>query len=464
MIPRIVAGLMVVVVLIAGVLATQGDEGYEAVMVLDDALGLRDGSKVVVGGVEIGRVDLDLDDQDRVIAHLKIKDEHAPIGRGASATVNSINLLGQKSLELQLGDVRSPMPSGSRIPASRVTPSTDLDQVLNVLDTDTRARLTILLNEAGAAFAGRRFDVSKSLQELPTALTAGRRMLDRLVADGRTLGSLVRRADGFTSNVASERRALGDLLDKVGRSAETAVTKRVQLRSTLQRLPETLATARSFLDELRATAVPLGPAARNLRATARPLASTLDQLRPFTKAATPALEEAVEVAPKLTQLASGATPVLRRAQPVLGQLASFSSDLIPVTDTLNKSSDNIIATVANWTHAIQFRDGLGHVFRAEVGVTPQTLNYFLDRLGPPAKAKKRTGRTKAAEPTRLPALPKPSAKLKDVAKKPLDSAEDLVDSVTGAVLERITGLTNRAVPKASDPETGSHLLDFLLRP
>ena len=68
------------------------------------------------------------------------------------------NFLGQKRVQLDPGDAATPAPSGYEVPAENVTTPTDLDQVLNVLDADTRTRAMVLLNEAGAAVLGRRVD------------------------------------------------------------------------------------------------------------------------------------------------------------------------------------------------------------------------------------------------------------------------------------------------------------------
>ena len=40
-------------------------------------------------------------------------------------------------------------------------------------------------------------------------------------------------------------------------------------------------------------------------------------------------------------------------------------------DTLNGSIDNLLALLDNWAHAIQFRDGIGHVFRGEATLSPR---------------------------------------------------------------------------------------------
>jgi hypothetical protein len=76
----------------------------------------------------------------------------------------------------------------------------------------------------------------------------------------------------------------------------------------------------------------------------------------------------------------GATPVLQHATPVVGDLADFSADLQPVSATVDKSVDNVLAVLQNWARAIQFRDGLSHVFRGEASVTPDLIDGLVNEL------------------------------------------------------------------------------------
>jgi phospholipid/cholesterol/gamma-HCH transport system substrate-binding protein len=353
---------------------------YEIKLRLSDALGLRNGSKVVEGGVQVGTVTLHLDRRDRVDAELSIDRRYAPIGRNATAQVTSLNLLGQKSLQLAPGDRRTPAPSGYAIPASRVTPATDLDQVLDVLGPDTRSRLTILIDEAGSAFVGRREDVSALLNELPSSLSAGARLLAQLNGDDRSLADLVVHSDDFITTLDTQRAALGRLVNTLGQTAVTVEPRDAALQSTLRRLPGTLRTAQRFLADLRRTTVPLGPAARDIQSVAPGLQSVLTQIAPFTRAARPALKQATTDAPELTALATRATPVLQASAPTLADLSTAGTDLAPVTHALSLSIDNIIATAWNWSHAVELRDGLSHLFRAEFTFTPKTISYLVQRL------------------------------------------------------------------------------------
>jgi len=441
-----------------------GDDPYTVRAQLTDAAGLRDGAEVVIGGVKAGEVKLTLDERsDRVNVDLELEDGRGPVGRDARFAIASVNLLGQKRVDLDPGNRDRPAPDGFAVPASRVTRATDLDQVLGVLDADTRTRLGALLNEAGLAFTGRQGDFVSLLKEFPPAMVDLERVVDRVTGDNRTVGTLVERSDRFIAELARERRSISRVVDAVGQTSETVAARRAQLRETLRRAPATLRTIQAFLGDLRETTVPLGPAARDLSATAPHLASTLDQLEPFRKAATPTLARATSVAPRLTDLGTRATPVLRRAVPTLASLTAASEHLAPVSDILDNSAQNLLATMENWSRAIQLRDGLSHVFRAEASVSPQILDAAIKRMiGPPAATRRKR---QAARPSSSPARPAPAKPtLPATPKLPkvplLPGLSDTVNGVLDTL--RVPRPGKPEQPSAALSDDTSALLDYLL--
>jgi virulence factor Mce-like protein len=381
MIARVTAALAGLVALAAVLLIVLGggSKPYVIKMQLADADGLRQGSPVAIGGQDVGSISMSVRHA-RVIVTMNINAADGPVGRDATASGASVNLLGQKRIELFKGDVATPAPSGYMLPAASVDVTTDLDQVLDVLTPDVRARLGILINEAGTAFAGREADFSQMLLELPPDFHAGEQLLNGISADNHTLADLVQSSDAFVTQLANQRSQLIGVVKALGQASTTVAERRAELASTLAQAPGALSTLQAFLNKLQATTVPLAPAARDITATAPALTSTLAQLDPFRQAAVPTLNEATRVAPELTRLATGATPVVEQATPVVSQLATFSQALAPISDILNHSVDNLVAVLQNWSRAIQLRDGLSHIFRGEYGFTPQILTSMIDQL------------------------------------------------------------------------------------
>jgi phospholipid/cholesterol/gamma-HCH transport system substrate-binding protein len=465
---RIAFATLGAVVVVAALVVSSigGDSPYRVRLELDNALGLRSGSDVTIGGIRAGTVKLHLGRDDRVVADLDLDRSVGAVGRNASAAITAVNFLGQKRVELDKGNTAVAAPSGFVIPQSRVTTSTDLDQVLNVLDAGTRARLTILINEAGGALKGRRADVSQLVQQLPHSMERATTLLNQLAGDNHTLAHLVTSSDRFVAQIAGRRKSLTRMVDVLGTTAATVAARRTALRQTLAQAPGTLVTLQHFLGDLRATTIPLGPAARDIKATAPALSATLAQVDPFTRAADPALAQATRVAPELTRLAAGATPVLRRATPTAGALARLSTALPPVTDTLNHSIDNVLAVVENWSRAIQFRDGLSHVFRGEAVVTPETLRSIINRLTrltQPAGAHSKS-KLPALRPTPPPAAAAPR---RDAPAVHLPSVGGTLQKLGDGVTKTLKGLTGKLpgpAPSSTPPATGDvrKVLDFLL--
>ena len=459
---RVAIALLVgAVVAVAAVLATDGEDPYTVRLRLQNAGGLRDGAQVSRGGVVIGRVDLRLDERRDVVADLRIDREHAPVPRDATVAIAAVNLLGQKRLEL-LGGHGPPAPSGFVLPARQVQTATDLDQVLDVLDPDTRARLAILINEAGAALSGRRKDLAHLLQHLPPTLASGAELLRALADDRRELGRAVERGERLLTSLAGRREDAVRAIRALGDGAGTLTERRAQLRATLARAPGTLRTLQRFLGDLRETTVPLAPAAAALRRSAPPLEQLLAQLRPFRAAATPALRRATAVAPTLTELAREGTPVVREALPTVASLDALAAELPPVGRTLDRSADNVLAVVENWSRAVQLRDGMSHLFRGEAAWSPNLITSVLDRLSPTTPAATRGSRTadrraaasaaRRAHAGRRPASP------------PAEPRQPSPSGTQPAPAGRAERPADQAARSSGPAAAVDDLLDLLLRP
>lgn len=473
--PRLVPAVLAAAALVALVVIIAGSRGSGTTvrLSLDDAAGLQNGSPVSVGGVAIGKISLKLGRGDKVLVDAHLRDGKS-VPKNARVAVTAVNFLGAKQVSFVGGDRSQPAPDGYTFASSRITTSTDLDQVFDTLDPGTRTRLAILLNEAGASVLGRRWDISHFVQEAPTTLADADALLDRLITDNHTLADLVGSSDRFVAATTGRRAALVRMIDTLGKTAETVQTRRAALRATLAKAPGTLTTLRHFLGELQRTTVPLGPAARDITRAAPALSDTLAQVDGFRTAASPTLRTAAKVAPTLTRLATGATPVLRRALAPVTSLATLADALKPVSRTLDGSADNLTAVLENWSQAIQLRDGVSHIFRGEATFSPDLLTSVLDRVNKPAdkpvalrRVVQRPRDTAPLAPATAPATP--TARPNPTPLDALHTATDGVGRTAQDLLKKL--LPGIGAPAAQAPPAGvagerpksaSALLDFLL--
>jgi phospholipid/cholesterol/gamma-HCH transport system substrate-binding protein len=490
----------VVVAVILAIVLSGGSSHYKLTTVVDDTGGLRDGSPVVIGGVSVGTVSLSEDMPTRKVrVEMDIQPKYAPVDRNATVAVVAQNLLGKKEAELVPGGGHSrPAPSGFEIPSSRVTFQASLDQVLDVLDAPTRARLAVFINEAGAAVTGRRADFNKLLRELAPALGNGTTLLSQLDQDNRVLENLLSTSDRFVAQVTHRRHGLERLVDQLGQTATTVATKQADLRQTLSGAPGALQTLSRFLGELRSATVPLDPAVKKVSAATPPLETVLDRIGPFRKAAMPALHSATRVAPSLTRLADRVTPILHQAVPTLHQVSETATQRLPgVASTLNGSIDNIVSVLENWARAIQFHDGLSHIFRGEASIAPNLLNSAIRRLqhgstaGQPAKsaplhppkASKPRSQPSASAKAKKPAAQTRRDPLHTITRNLGNDVDHTVQHAVGDVGHTVThathavsGIVHRLLhggqssraPQSSSPESKSNpaggLLHYLLGP
>jgi len=465
---RLVPALLAIAVaVVVAIVVSGGDEDtYTVKLRLANAGGLRDDSPVVNGGVPIGVVELDAE-RDYVDTKLKIEKKYAPIGKDAVAGIIAQNVIGQKQVRLQLGNRRDAAPDGYTLPGKQVLETTDLDQLLNTFDPDTRTRLAILINETGTAFAGRKMDFRSFLKDFAPALNGGGEVLNRLTEDNRALTNLVGTSDRFIAELAKQRKHFARVLDNAGGTADAVAAKRAELRETLRRAPGALQSTRNFLAELRGTTEPLGQTARLLTKTSPSLRNVLADIAPFQRDAGPTIRALEPLGPIAYRTGKNTSRIVTRLVPTTADLEALSqTEVPPVGSTLDGSIDNALAAVDNWAHAIQFRDGLGHIFRGEASIAPDIWDSIVNRLIPPSERRKLRERKKKAAKV-APAAPKKTEAPKPADKPALKLPEIPLLPKVGKVIEGVLAPVKNLLPPAKgeapkQDDAVSGLLDYLL--
>ena len=154
---------------------------------------------------------------------------------------------------------------------------------------------------------------------------------------------------------------------------------------------------------------------------------------------------------------------MRQAVPLLSSLRNISQQEVPpVGAALDDSTDNLLASIENWSRAIQFRDGLSHVFRGEGAFAPEVYQSIIDRLiGAPVKrqASRRRGRRAPADrpSAGAPQPPAPSAPPATPGPKPQPKLDESVQQLLDELLGPQPG--HQVAPGGEDPD---QLLEFLL--
>jgi virulence factor Mce-like protein len=368
------------VVLIYLITSSGGGGGYVVRAEFQDVDGLRVGSTVKVDGVPGGIVTaIAVTPRDTAIATFRVDPSAAPIGAGASVQIRPTDLLGEHFVQLNLGNVSQPEPSGTFIPMSRTSATVELDQVLNMLDVNTRTRLRILINEAGIGLAGRGADFNTLLSQLPPNLGQAQQLLGQVASQNGTLQNLIAEGDRITAAVNGKRDQLGNLIGVAEGALGAVASRQAQLGATIRSAPGALTQLRTALDEIGTASVALTPAAQSLQAAAGPLTRTLRALPPFASSAHATLLTARQVAPDLGRLGREGRAPVRALRPVAVNLQSVTRNAAPILTELDqRAMRDAMWFVENWALGLKGRDALGHFIGANLQIDPSIVISALD--------------------------------------------------------------------------------------
>jgi phospholipid/cholesterol/gamma-HCH transport system substrate-binding protein len=295
------------------------------------------GQTVNIAGVKVGEVgDVSLEDG-RAVVTMQMQEEFSPIYRDASILLRPKTGLKDMYLALDPGTRQAgEVPEGGRVRIANTLPDVNADEVLAQLDGDTRAYLSILLNEGGTAFddqatgASERYDqtAEQDLREVlkrfePTARD-GEKITERLIARRRNIRRVIHNFQELSTALGEKDDQLAALVDSANANFEAFADEEASLRSALREFPPALSQTATTLRKAEGFAGQLGPALDRLRPFARELAPALRRTRPFLRETTPIIRDQIR-------------PFARDTQPVVRDLRAASEDLAVVTPRLTRS-------------------------------------------------------------------------------------------------------------------------------
>ncbi|MBV9196290.1 MAG: MCE family protein [Solirubrobacterales bacterium] len=306
---------------------------------LDDAFGLTPGAQLKIGGVPAGtlaKIELCAEDPSarcqnplHAVVTIQVTDKGFDQFRSdAFCQSRPQSLIGEYFIDCQPGQNGTILEPGSTIPVTHTESTIPADLLLNVMRMPYRQRLTLIINELGAAVAARSGDLQAALRRAVPALTETDNLLNLLAGDSRTLQSLTANADTVLTALANNRTEVKRFITEAGRTASATATQNANLRQTLAELPGFLEQLKPAMAELGAAAVANEPVVGNLNAASGQLSTLFTNLAPcslphgdaqcgFADATRPALKS-------LGQASLTGRPAMIAARPTVAQLNQFA--------------------------------------------------------------------------------------------------------------------------------------------
>jgi len=301
------------------------DKPFEVYVDLQNAQGVTpgQGQTVRVAGMRVGdvgevklhegraRVRLDLD-----------SDHHDLIRRDASVLLRPRTGLKDMFLALEPGSRSEPaVPEGGVVRIGNTLPDVNSDEILSVLDEDTRAYLKLLIGGAGKGLRNRSGDlreVFRRLGPLHRDLAAINR---EVVKRKRNLARLVHNYGSTVDRLGEEDEDLTALVASASRVFDRLAHEDAQISAAVERLPEALSQTEATLVKVNELGQVAGPAFRALRPAIREVDDANQELRPLAETGEPILRERVR-------------PFVRAARP-------FFDDVEPAARNLSQASPDL---------------------------------------------------------------------------------------------------------------------------
>jgi ABC-type transporter Mla subunit MlaD len=322
-------------------------------------------SDVRIGGVSVGKVkeiglappDQRIDGYDTTEATIELEPEFAPIATDSAAILRQKTLLGETYVELTSGSQPGGDPDGAPISLGAATAVTDeqkasvealpedgtlavaqvenatqIDEIFNALDPETRQAFQDWQKSAAVAIQDRGLDLNDAFGNIGPFANDASQILAVLKKQGVAVKGLVRdtgevfeavseRDSELQGAITGSEATFGALAD-----ADEALAESIQILPSFQR--ESRATL-TRLDEFQADTHPL---VRELLPVANDISPTLDSVRRLS----PNLESLFRNLDSLIDASRDGLPALRRflgpqgLRPVLDALDPFLANLNPV--------------------------------------------------------------------------------------------------------------------------------------
>ncbi len=337
-------------------------KSYRITAYFPEATQLAVESDVRIGGVSVGKVkavdlappDARIDGYDTTEAEIEIQPEFAPISSDARAILRQKTLLGETYIELTSGTEPGStdnvalgaaaatsdsaeaepesIPEGGSLGVSRTQNATQIDEIFNALDPETRQAFQQWQQSAAVAIQDRGQDLNDSFGNLGPFVTDASNILSVLKNQKDSLRGLVRdTGDVFNAISARDDELAGAITGSEATFGALADSDQA-LAETIQVLPTFQRESRLTLERLDRFQGDTDPLIRKLLPVANDISPTLDSVRRLS----PNLESLFRNLDPLIDASKTGLPALERflgpegLRPALDTLDPFLANLNPI--------------------------------------------------------------------------------------------------------------------------------------
>ncbi len=393
-------------------------ESYRFSADFPEAITLQKEAEVRVGGVSVGKVkSLELPPEGNATrAVIEIDPEYAPISADARAILRQKTLLGETYVELTTGtqnpsqdeesstgataqtsaidvgqisggDATHPIPEGGHLESTQVADQTQIDEIFNGFDQETRQAFQLWMKNAGIAADGRGLDLNDAFGNVGPFAQDASDVLGTLRSQEQSLRTIVRETGAVFQALTARDGELAGAIVGTNRTFRALASRDQALAETFQILPTFETESRLTLERLDRFSQNAAPLFDDLRPVARDLSPTLRDLRRLAPNArrlfinlNPLVDASIRGLPALRD-------VLDQVRPVLKNLDPFLANFNPIVRFLDYGSpiatdfiSNIPAATSGYLPAVADQPVVRTMSRQMGIIDAESLSIYPERL------------------------------------------------------------------------------------
>jgi phospholipid/cholesterol/gamma-HCH transport system substrate-binding protein len=379
-----VAALVIVVLLATSAGGSGG--GYTVRAIFDDAGNLTVGEDVKIDGVKVGTVgSVTPTPHAKAAVVLEINNPgFQDFRQDASCTIRPQALIGEKfvdCLPTQPREEGTPLPpplktipSGQEgsgqvlLPVTGTHSPVDPDLLGDITRLPEAQRLTIILNELGAGFAGRGSDLNAVLHRSNPALQGLEQVLAILAKENKTLTDLAVEGDRATAPLAADRGRLAGFIKEGKTVGQATANHRGALAQNLADFPAFLEQLGPAMERLGRFAEQTTPTFEDLGIAAPGINKTFENIGPFSKSLEGFLKTFGKNAKTTSSALKAVEPLLPLAKSLGKNAKPFAGNLSGLLTSVSSTGglERLLDFIYLGGGSINGYDALGHFLRAEI--------------------------------------------------------------------------------------------------
>jgi len=345
----------------SGTIPTLGEK-YDVTATVPTSALLTPGARVTVAGADVGSVK-GIERASAVGPNAKIRmeitdDRVVPFPGDSVVQIRTRSQVGENYVSVAVGKDSQTVPDGGSLGLENAEELVSVDEILSVLQGETRERTRTLLQEFGGALTGREKELNQTIRGLNTFAEHGGELVAALDQNHDQTAKIVDHFGRLMGAIGDRGTAIDTIADRGSIAFRSIGDRDERLRATLRELPSTLRSVRSASQTVGDVSDRSAPVVENLATTVRDLEPAVRDFAPaaqegvklinaLEKARVPlggALQEVARLAKVAPKVLPGLQKTLCNLNPMLRHLNPYAKDLFQVLYGLGSSSNSYDAT------------------------------------------------------------------------------------------------------------------------